>query len=129
MGKIIIASGPVIVQDNKVLLDISGEDDFYKFIGGEAREGENLREAASRRAQEAMGVDIDIKDQHPFLMYIPKPGDKAIDVLLVHWLADFSGEIKPGPDVRKWDWLDVNGLPDNVAPNIVPALRHFGLIS
>lgn len=128
MYKLIIASGPVIIKDNKVLLEISGEDDFWKFIGGRVKEGENLRQAASRRSKEAMGVDVSLKDEEPYLMYVAKPGDEKVDVLLVHWLSDFEGEIMPGPDTRKWDWHDKNNLPQNLAPNIIPALKYFKII-
>lgn len=38
MSKIIIASGPVIVEDGKVLLNKHGEDNFWKFCGGQAEE-------------------------------------------------------------------------------------------
>ncbi len=128
MDKIIIASGPVIVKNNKVLLNISGKDDFWKFCGGKIGEGEILKEAAIRRAKEEMGVDIEIRNNEPFFMYVPKPGEEYVDVILVHWLADYKGEIRPGKDVKKWDWFDINDLPDNLGPNIIPALTHFSFI-
>jgi ADP-ribose pyrophosphatase YjhB (NUDIX family) len=128
MDKVIIASGPVIVRDNKVLLDISGEDDFWKFIGGRVAAGETLKEAAARRSREAMGLEIRIINDEPFLMYLPKPGEEEIDVLLVHWLAGCAGEVVPGPGTKEWAWHDLQGLPANLAPNIEPALKHFGYI-
>jgi len=128
MNKVIIASGPVIVRDNKLLLNISGKDSFWKFCGGKIKEGETLKGAASRRVKEEMGVDIEIKNNEPFFMYVPKPGEEHIDVILVHWLADYQGEIKPGKEVKKWGWFDINDLPDNLAPNIVPTLTHFNFI-
>ena len=128
MNKIIIASGPIIVQDNKVLLNISGKDDFWKFCGGKVEEGETLKEASSRRAKEEMNIDIKTMDEIPFIMYVPKPDDEHIDVILVHWSADYKGEIKPGKDVKEWDWFDVNDLPDNLGSNIIPTLTHFNFI-
>lgn len=35
MPKIIIASGPVIVENNKVLLNQHGDTEFWKFCGGQ----------------------------------------------------------------------------------------------
>jgi len=128
MAKIIVVSGPVIVKNNQVLLDISGDDDFWKFCGGKINEGENLREAAARRAKEELGIMIDIISDPPFLMYVKKPGEENIDVLLVHWLSEFNGEIKPDKNVKKWQWLDINDLPNIIAPNIIPALKHFGFL-
>jgi len=129
MNKIIIASGPVIVKENKALLDISGDDKFFKFCGGQVKTGESLRETAIRRAKEELGIDINILNYDPFIMYVPKPGEENIDVILVHWLADYSGEILPGEIVKKWGWLDIKDIEkNNLAPNIIPVLKNFKYI-
>lgn len=129
MTKIIIASGPIIIRDDKVLLDISGEDVFWKFCGGKIREDEMLEQTAIRRAKEELGIDIAIKNPVPFLLHTTKEknGEK-FDIILVHFLADFSGEIIPGKDVVEHAWHDVKNLPQNLAPNIIPTLKHFGFI-
>ncbi len=128
MQKVIIVSGPVIVRDNKVLLDKSGDDDFWKFCGGKIEEEKNLKETAINRAKEELGIDIKILDEKPFLMYTPKPGNEKIDVLLVHFLADLNGYIIPSDIVKEWSWLDIDSLPNDIAPNIIPALEWFGFI-
>jgi hypothetical protein len=47
----------------------------------------------------------------------------------VHWLAKRIGEIKPGADIREWQWLPLAGLEkEDLGSNILPALRHFGFI-
>lgn len=125
MDKIIIVSGPVIVENNKVLLDKSGEDSFWKFCGGQSVEGENLRETAVRRAKEELGIDVKIKNSEAFVMTIPKPKDEDKDVFLVHYLAKRIGDIKPGEDIREWKWLPLNDLSKDLAPNIIPALKYF----
>ena len=51
-----------------------------------------------------------------------------VDVILVHFLAERIGEIKPGTDIREVAWLEVDKLPHDLAPNIIPALKHFGFI-
>ena len=49
MIKIIIASGPVIVENGKVLLNKHGEDGFWKFCGGRVEDyTTNLVENAQR---------------------------------------------------------------------------------
>ncbi|MCD4761401.1 NUDIX domain-containing protein [bacterium] len=128
MKKIIIASGPVIVKEGKVLLNISSKDKFWKFCGGIVKESETLKEATLRRAKEELGIDIKIIEERPFIMYTLKPNDERIDVILVHWFAAYSGEIVKGKDVEKWEWFDIDNLPDNLGPNIVPALKHFGFM-
>jgi len=46
-------------------------------------------------------------------------------VILIHYLAKRKGEIKKGRDTREFKWIDVNNLPEDVAPNIEPVLRYF----
>ena len=44
---------------------------------------------------------------------------------LVHYLAKRVGEVKPGEDIREWTWLDINKLPDDIAPNIQPIIEEY----
>jgi ADP-ribose pyrophosphatase YjhB (NUDIX family) len=127
--KIIIASGPVIVEENKVLLNQHGDTEFWKFCGGRVNEGESLAEAAVRRVKEEMGIDLEAMDEAPFITYAKKdtPEGKA-DVILAHYFAKRIGEIKPAEFVREWNWFSLDTLPQNLAPNIIPALKNFGFI-
>jgi 8-oxo-dGTP pyrophosphatase MutT (NUDIX family) len=131
MQKIIIASGPVIVEDNKVLLNQHGDTDFWKFCGGRVEDFEtDLIENAKREAKEEMGIEIEISDPEPFFMYTKKEiPEGAIDIILVHYLSKRIGEIKPGDDIREWKWIPLDDLAnENLAPNILPTLEHFGFI-
>jgi ADP-ribose pyrophosphatase YjhB (NUDIX family) len=130
MQKIIIASGPVIVEDGKVLLDQHGDTEFWKFCGGRVNENEALLEACERRAKEEMGIDLEILDPEPFLVFAKKETPEGmVDVILVHFLAKRIGEVKPGEIIRKWDRLAISELEkENLAPNILPALNHFGFL-
>jgi 8-oxo-dGTP pyrophosphatase MutT (NUDIX family) len=129
--KIIIASGPVIVEDDSVLLNQHGDTDFWKFCGGTVEDySTNLIENAQREAKEEMGIEITIVDETPFFMHTKKVKDgKEIDVILVHYLAKRIGEIKPGSDIREWKWVPIKDLEkEHVAPNIIPVLKHFKYI-
>ncbi|PLX26702.1 hypothetical protein C0583_06760 [Candidatus Parcubacteria bacterium] len=128
MKKVIIASGPVIVRDKKVLLNKSGSDDFWKFCGGKVEKNENLEETATREFREEMGAEIKILNKKPFIIHVKKLGDEEKDVLLAHYLADFEGKIKAGKEVIEWKWFNVNDLPTDIAPNIIPTLRYFEYI-
>jgi ADP-ribose pyrophosphatase YjhB (NUDIX family) len=130
MNKIIIASGPVIVENNKVLLDKQGTDDFWKFCGGKIKEGETLSETAIRRSKEELGIEIELQETTPFILYTTKetPVDQPIDVILVHFMATRKNEIVPGNEVSEWNWFDINNLTENLAPNIKPVLKHFKFI-
>lgn len=126
--KIIIASGPVIVEDGKVLLNQHGDTDFWKFCGGRVEDfSTNLIENAKREVKEEMGIDIKVIDDTPFFLHTKKVTDDAeMDVILVHYLAERIGEITSGDDIREWKWLPLADLEkENLAPNIVPVLEHF----
>jgi len=129
MPKIIIASGPVIVEDNKVLLDQHGDTPFWKFCGGKVEDKENtLIETAKRKAKEEIGIEIEILDSTPFLMHTFKQTeDGQCDVILVHYLAKRIGEVIPESEIRQWKWIPLEELAnENLAPNIIPTLQHFG---
>lgn len=129
MSKIIIVSGPVIVEDGKVLLNRHGDDNLWKFCGGKVNESEFLAEAAKRRVKEEMGIEIEVLDENPFITYtVKETPDGKTDVILVHYLAKRAGEVKPAEFVREWNWFPVEVLPENLAPNIVPALKNFGFM-
>lgn len=129
MEKVILASGPVIVENGQVLLDKHGDTPFWKFCGGRVEKNENLKETAKREIREEMSIDIEIIDPRPFLFFTEKETPEGLqEVVLAHFLAKRIGEIKPGADIRDWQWLDLNNLPKDLAPNILPTLKHFHLI-
>ncbi len=130
MSKIIIASGPVIVESNKVILNQHGDTKFWKFCGGQRKERESLMETAIRRAKEEIGITIKILNPTPFLFHtIKEIKDEKVDVILVHYLAKRIGRIKLGQDIRKSEWILLEDLKkENLAPNILPTLKHFGFM-
>jgi 8-oxo-dGTP pyrophosphatase MutT (NUDIX family) len=129
MPKILIASGPVIIENSKVLLDKDKKENFWKFCGGKIKENENLINTAQRRSKEELGIEIEILDEEPFITLTHKEiNGEIIDIVLVHFLAKRIGEVKPGEDINKWDWLDINNLPADLGPNIIPVLKHFKFI-
>jgi 8-oxo-dGTP pyrophosphatase MutT (NUDIX family) len=130
MQKIIIASGPVIVENNKVLLDKDYKENIWKFCGGKIQRNESLIDTAKRRSNEELGIELEILEEKPFLLHtIKKTPEGDIDIILVHFLAKRIGEITSGEDIQKWDWLDIQNLEkENLAPNVLPALKHFGII-
>jgi len=130
MQKIIIASGPVIVENNKVLLNKHGDTPFWKFCGGKVEDyGFGLIENAKREVKEEMGIEIKILNDKPFITFARKETPEGvIDIILVHFLSERIGEINPGADIREWAWHELKNLPDDLGPNIVPALKHFGFI-
>jgi len=119
---IIIASGPVIIENGKVLLNKHGDDGYWKFVGGKAENFDiSLEDVAIREVKEEMGIDVDlIRPLKPMMIELP---DKV--VILIHYLATRKGEVKPGADILEWDWFDVHDLPADVAPNIKPVIEEY----
>ncbi|MBU4256938.1 NUDIX hydrolase [Patescibacteria group bacterium] len=130
MTKIIIASGPVIVENGKVLLNKHGDTAFWKFCGGRVEDfSTDLIDNAKREVKEEMGIGINILNEEPFITFTRKEtSEETIDIILVHFLAERIGEIKQGEDIREWKWVDINNLPEDLGPNIIPALKHFGFL-
>ena len=132
MAGIIIASGPVIVENGKVLLNKHGDTSFWKFCGGRVEDfSTNLKENARREAKEEVGIDLVFLPESPFFFYTQKETPQGmLDVVLVHYLAERRGEIVPGPDIRESVWIPLKELPfEELGPNILPALRHFHFIT
>ncbi|PJA94130.1 MAG: hypothetical protein CO133_00570 [Candidatus Komeilibacteria bacterium CG_4_9_14_3_um_filter_37_5] len=132
VNKIIIASGPVIVENNCVLLVKHGKDNFWKFCGGRIEnQAENLITTAQRESQEELGINLQIMKQDPYFYYTQKKDQQTvIDIILVHYLAKRRGVIKPGADIKNWQWLKLSEInrKHDLAPNITPTLKHFLLI-
>lgn len=106
-----------------------GDTDFWKFCGGQVQPKETLKETAIRRSKEESGINIETIDDQPFLSYTKKETLQGVfDVLLVHYLAQTKDEIRPGKGIRKTAWRQIDNLPENLAPNILPALKYFGFI-
>jgi 8-oxo-dGTP pyrophosphatase MutT (NUDIX family) len=119
----IIASGPVIIENGKVLVDKHGDDAFWKFPGGRVEDFSslNLEEHCKREAKEELGIDLEILK--PLRTLLAKKGDTV--AVLVHFLAKRVGEIKPGSDIREWAWLDIENLPADVAPNVLSIVKEY----
>jgi len=119
----IIVSGPVIIENDKVLVNKHGDTNFWKFPGGRVEDFRelDLEKHAKREAKEELGIDVEII--RPLKTLMTTKDDKV--VILVHYLAKRLGEIKPGQDIREWKWLDIHNLPEDVGPNIKPIIEEY----
>jgi len=123
-----MASGPVIVEDGKVLLDKEGNDGLWKFPGGSFRDYEGIMETAKREAREELGIDVELSGEPCVFAFDRDHKGVKEYVLLIHYLAKRDGEIKKGKSIKEFKWIDVNNLPEHCAPNIEPVLRYFKVI-
>ena len=122
--KTIIASGPVIIENGKLLVCKDNKDDFYKLIGGKIQEGESLEETCIRRAKEACNADIEIiRPLFPNILYEnPQTKEKMI-IVLINYLAKLKNkdEIKPISPEEDLKWVSLEDIQQgkgNVSPNV-----------
>ena len=124
----IIASGPVIIENDKVLLNkernSEGRITMWYFPGGEVEDLDaSLEEACRREVKEEMGIDIEIiRPLRTLFITRPRRESKAV---LVHFLAKRIGEVKPGNDVAEWAWHDIHNLPSDCAPNVYEIIKDY----
>ncbi len=124
----VIASGPVIIENGKVLLDKNATDQFWRFPGGKVEpsdlfdQNHSLETTAQRKAKEELGIDIEIL--RPLKPMMLKKDDSTI-VVLIHWLSKRKGDVVPGGDTIEWAWHDIHNLPVDCAPNIRPVVQDY----
>ncbi len=122
----IIASGPVIIENGKVLLDKEQKDygiTPWFFPGGRLNSpNENIENACRREVKEELGIDIKIIKQLKTLEKIMPDNKKSI---LHHFLAERIGEITMGDDVIEYGWFDINNLPPDCSFNVYEIIRSL----
>ncbi|EKD56340.1 MAG: hypothetical protein ACD_58C00218G0001 [uncultured bacterium] len=149
--KFIIASGPVIIENGKVLLNRHGHPEesfdkiypeqgrgtrdlrelrFWKFPGGRienfdfANQLNSLEEACKREVKEEMGLEIEIiRPLKP--MMIKHPDKPNTVVILIHYQAKRLNDIKPANFIEEYAWFNINNLPKNCAPNIKIVIDEY----
>jgi len=123
-GKFIIASGPVIIESGKLLVNKDNKDDFYKLPGGTVEKGDSLINACHREVlEENRGKIKIIKPLHPMIIYKNPQTKEEMTIVLIHYLAKLlnKDELKPTPPIQEVKWLDIEEIKQdkhNVAPNI-----------
>lgn len=125
MKKTIIASGPVIIENGKLMVNKDDKDDFYKLPGGTVEEGiEDLEKACHREVKEENNAEIEIiKPLHPMILWKNPQTKESMVILLIHYLAKLKNkdEIKPIFPIKEIAWLDIDEIKAgkfNIAPNI-----------
>ncbi len=124
-GKFIVASGPVIVENGKLLVNKDNKDDFYKLPGGTVEEGiEDLEQACHREVMEENNAKIEIiRPLHPMIIWKNPQTKESMCIVLIHYLSKLLNkhEMKPMPPIKEVRWLDIKEIKEGkhfVAPNI-----------
>jgi len=124
MVKFIVASGPVIIEDGKLLVNKDDKDDFYKLPGGTVEQGDSLIDACKREFKEENNGKVEIvKPLNPMIIYKNLQTDEAMTIVLIHYLGKLLNkeELKPMPPIQETKWIDINEIKSGkhkVAPNI-----------
>jgi len=125
--KKIIASGPIIIEKEKLLVTLDKKDEFYKIPGGTLKKNETLEECAKRELKEETGFECEIIKKLPTMKSNKKLEEKEeINLELNHYLAKLKN--KPQKynsfyhNEHKVFWLPLKEIKQkkyNLAPNIV----------
>lgn len=124
--KKIIASGPVIIEKNKLLVTMDNKDNFYKIPGGTLEEGETLEECAIRELEQETGFLCDLIKKLPTMKIKKRPGTNEIMLVeLHHYLAKLKNSVNNYKSFNYnghlVSWLNIEDIKNNkypVAPNI-----------
>ena len=124
--KIIVASGPVIIENNKLLVVKDSKDDFYKFPVGTVEEQDNgdLKKTCKREFKEETNGEIKILEKLSTMVINKNPRTKEkMRIELHHYLSVLKNPNKLEPifPVKEVKWLDIREIKQgkyNVAPNI-----------
>ena len=123
--KAIIASGPVIIKNRKMLVVLDDKDNFLKFPGGRIFQGKSLIETCKIETKKEICCDIEIiKELEPLILWKkPQTGEK-MPILLIHWLAKIKRNQKPkkGKHTKEIFWINSKAKTGyQLAPNV----RYF----
>ena len=92
-------------------------DGYYDVVAGKVEAGETYRQAAVREVKEEAGVDIRPEDL-TYLLTAHRKSNDMTWVDTVFEIRQWQGEPHNAePDKHSsLDWLDLDNLPDNIAP-------------
>lgn len=122
--KFIVSSGPVIIEEGKLLVNKDNKDDFYKLPGGTVELGDSLIDSCKREVKEEINGEIEIvKPLNPMIIYKNPQTEEEMRIVLIHYEAKLlnKDEIKPVEPIKEVLWLSVDEIKEgkyNVAPNI-----------
>jgi len=122
--KFIVASGPVIIDGGKLLVNKDQKDDFYKIPGGTVELGDSLIDSCKREVKEEINGEIEIiRPLNPMIIYKNPQTKEEMRIVLIHYEATLLNkeELKKGEGIREIAWLpilDIVNKKYEVSPNI-----------
>ncbi len=133
MGKAFQLCGASIIlyKDKQILLQQRKDNQCWGYHGGRVELGEVVEDAAKRELLEETGLTANTLDlfgvfSGPELHHIYPDGNEVYIIDTVFLCNDFSGT----PSFQKEEcidlqWFDLDDIPENLSPPIIPALKKF----
>ncbi len=128
--KITIASGPVIIRNNKVLLHRAPSTGKYQFLGGRLEDSSTVKKNAIEKPR-LEGLEVTLREDIPPLLITGtiKRANKKEQVVLIHYL----GEVAPdsNPTRGEWNWFTLSEIGKMhkqgklSSKNVLIAAQHF----
>jgi len=120
-----LVSGPVIIENGKILLAKDGHDDFFKLPGGRIKEGEDIMKACKRKAREEINADIEIERLLCVEVLWENPSTKEKEtIVLFNWLSKLKNrdKLKLQEDIQEIKWFDIEDIKkkrvkEKISPN------------
>ncbi len=116
-----LASGPVIIENDKILLvrPDSSLRDFWVLPGGKVdiQNMEDPQDTCIREVKEELSIDIDIIAPMRTLL-MKRAQDESKLAVLIHFLAKRIGEPRKTDEILEFAWHDIHDLPDNTPDNV-----------
>jgi len=119
--KAVIASGPVIIRNKKMLVVLDDKDPFLKFPGGSIFKGKSLRQTCSIETMQEVKCCIEIiAPLEPIMLWKKPHTGERIPIVLIHWLAKLKNGQKPKKcrHTRQILWIDSKYRGYALAPNV-----------
>lgn len=121
--KSIVASGPVIIKDGKLLVSKKFKKEFYKIPGGTVEEGETLEQCCKREAKEEANAEIEIFEQlHTLILNKNPETQERMNISVYNFKAELKNPDKlKAAEGHEIAWLDIKDLKEgkySLSPNI-----------
>lgn len=131
--KFIVVSGPVIIEDGKLLVVKDIKDSFYKLPGGTVKNGETLEEACKKRVNEEINGEVElIGCLLPNILYENPKTKEKMTIVLINYLAKLKNKdkIKIIPPTQEIKWISLEKIrqgKENASPNIQELIKKNNL--
>jgi 8-oxo-dGTP pyrophosphatase MutT (NUDIX family) len=127
---LIVGASVFIHKDGKLLLQLRKDNGCWGDHGGCCELGETVEETAKRELYEETGLRAHSLEllgifSGKDLFYTYPNGDMVSNVNIAYLCEDYTGDlITETNETLKLQWFELNKLPMNISPPVIPALKR-----